>query len=118
MKGNTLILDAFWVDNKPFPTALSPNFGEGRVFYDYYTGPARHLGWMDLVLLKDIIKKNNITNIIIQNIDTLGRIADVTKDVKVCVAYEHEKFIINLFSKEKELLHCKPIYQTVEFGGW
>ena len=57
---NTLILDAFWVSNKPFPTALIPNFGEGRAFYDYYNGPARYLGWMDLVLLKEIIRKHKL----------------------------------------------------------
>ncbi|WP_407462533.1 hypothetical protein [Methanobrevibacter sp.] len=57
MNGNTLILDSFWVDNKPFPTALSPNYSDGRAFSDYYPGSARYLGWMDLVLLKNIIKK-------------------------------------------------------------
>lgn len=128
MHGTTLILDAFWVDNKPFPTTLSPNLGDGRAFSDYYTGPARFLGWMDLVLLKDIIEKNHINHIILQNLDTLGKILEITKYAKICVAYEYNKFIFKSLNKHKliflspltetELLHCNPIYQTIEFGGW
>lgn len=125
---NTLILDAFWVSNKPFPTALIPNFGEGRAFYDYYNGPARYLGWMDLVLLKEIIRKHHINHIILQNLDTLGKIAQVTLEIKVCVSYENHNFIIptlehftkirKVSSQKLELSHCHPIYHIVEFGGW
>lgn len=128
MHGNTLILDAFWVDNKSFPTALAPNYGDGRAFHELYYGEARHLGWMDLVLLKDIIKKHHINHIILQNLDTLGQIAEITKEIKVCVAYEYKRFIVRSFEYDKhiihssppeaELLQCKPIYQSVEFGGW
>ena len=125
---NTLILDAFWVSNKPFPTALTPTLGDGRAFYDYYDGTARYLGWMDLVLLKETIKKHHINHIILQNLDTLGKIAQVTKEIKVCVSYENHNFIIpslehlNKFSKlssqKLEFSHCRPIYHRVEFGGW
>jgi len=128
MQGSTLILDAFWVDNKPFPTTLSPNSGDGRAFFDYYCGTARYLGWMDLVLLKDIIEKHHIKHIILQNLDTLGQIAEITREIKVCVAYEyhrlifkslnHNKVISRASSPKADLIHCKPIYQTVEFGGW
>lgn len=118
MHGNTLILDAFWVSNKPFPTALSPNNGDGRAFHDHYYGEARYLGWMDLVLLKNIIKKHNINHIILQNLDTLGKIAEITKDVKVCRAYEYKRLIINTPVQTKELVHCNPIYESAEIGGW
>lgn len=128
MHGNTLIIDAFWVDNKPFPTALCPNSGDGRAFADYYCGDARYLGWMDLVLLKDIIKKHHIKHIILQNLDTLGEIAEITKEIKICVAYEYHKIIFKSLDRNKaifltspseaDLIHCKPIYQTIEFGGW
>ena len=128
MHGNTLILDAFWVDNKPFPTAQAANHGDGRAFYDYYCGTAWYLGWMDLVLLKDLIKKNHINHIILNNLDVLGQIAEETREIKVCVAYEYHKIIFKSFEQNKliphhslsgkELVHCKPIYQTIEFGGW
>jgi len=127
MYGNTLILDAFWVDNKPFPTTQASNFSDGRAFYDYYTGTARYLGWMDLVLLKEIIQKNNIKHIILQNLDTLGKIAEITQEIKICVAYEYNRIIVRSFdhnkiirssSQKKELLHCTPIYESIELGGW
>jgi len=118
MNGYTLILDAFWVSNKSFPT-IQPDVSEvGKIFHEYYSGPARYLGWMDLVLLKDIIKKNNITHIILQNLDTLGKIAQKTKTVKVCVAYEYHHFVFNSISPDKKLVHCKPIYTDAVFGGW
>lgn len=119
MHGNTLVIDAFWVSNKKtFPTILNPNLGDGRAFYDYYCGDARYLGWMDLILLKDIIKKHNIEHIILQNLDTLGKIAQITTDINVCVSYSYHRLIIRTPLSEKELVHCKPIYTTVEFGGW
>lgn len=118
MHGDTLIIDAFGISNKPFPTALSPNIGDGVPFYDYYYGPARYLGWMDLVLLKDIIKKRNISHIILQNLDTLGKIAHVTKYINICVGYNYNNFIVKTAFEEKELQHCQPIYTTVEYGGW
>ena len=128
MNINTLILDAFWVSSKPFPTALTPNLGDGRAFYDYYDGPARYLGWMDMVLLKEIIKKHHIKHIILQNLDTLGKIAQVTKDIKVCVSYENHNFIIPSLehftkirkssSQKLEFSHSRPIYHSVECGGW
>lgn len=117
--GTTLILDAFWVDNKYFPTALIPNSNEGQAFYDYYYGEARRLGWMDLCLLKPLIKKHSITHIILQNLDAFGKICDAVGEVKVCVAYNYNKFhVIHSVCKQKELTHCEPIYTTVEFGGW
>lgn len=119
MNSDILILDAFWVSNtKKFPTVLNPNLGDGRAFYDYYDGNARYLGWMDLVLLKDLIKKNNVKHIILQNLDTLGKIAQSTLEVKICMSYSYHRFIIHTALKEKDLLHCQPIYTTVEFGGW
>lgn len=118
MHGRTLIIDAFWVSNKPFPTAQYSGSKEGKPFYDFYSGTARYLGWMDLVLLKNIVQKSNITHIILQNLDELGKIAQVTKTVKVCVAYSYNKFVVKQLPNIKELVHCEPIYQDIVFGGW
>jgi len=117
--GNTLILDAFWVSSKPFPTTLMANSQEGRPFYDYYTEGARFVGWMDFCLLKQIIQKHHITHIILRNLNTLRKISSILGKTKVCIAYEYKKFfIIHSISKKKELVHCKPIYQDVIIGGW
>ena len=117
MHGNTLIIDAFWVDNKPFPTAQATNFGDGRAFHDYYCGTARYLGWMDLVLLKDIIKKNHINHIILHNLDVLGQIAEETKEIKVCIAYEYHKIIFHSLEQNKLIAYPisdKEIKQGIE----
>ena len=118
MNGNTLILDAFWVANNSFPTALVRDSKEGKEFYKLYPNKARYLGWMDLVLLKDIIKKHNITHIILQNLDLLGKIVPKDQPVKVCVAYEFKRFIIHTISQKNQLQYCNPIYQNAVYGGW
>jgi len=117
--GSTLILDAFWVDNKHFPTIQYPNCNDGQVFYDYYYGTARHLGWMDMTLLKTIIKKHHITHIILQNLDTLGKIANALGEAKVCTAYKYNKFhIIISHCEKKDFSHYEPLYESVVWGGW
>ena len=119
MHGNTLILDAFWVSNKKdFPTLLDPSTKEGKVFHDFYEGTARHLGWMDLVLLKSIIKKHNITHIILKNLIALGRIAQRTKVVRVCVSYENHRTIVRTVPEKEDFEHCKPVYTDAVIGGW
>ena len=119
MYGKTLILDAFWVDDKFFPTELSPTSKEGQVFHNLYSGEADHLGWMDIVLLNELISKHNITHIILQNLGTLGKIAKSLGSAPVCVAYEHKRhFISHSFPKEKDSKLCKPIYTLAVCGGW
>ena len=74
---------------------------------------------MDLCQLKECIKKHHITNIILQNLDTFGKICNAIGKVKVCVGYNYNKFhIVHSISNKKELTHCQPIYTTIEFGGW
>ena len=118
MTGNTLILDAFWVDNKPFPTVQSHNTCIGKAFHDYYSGNARYLGWMDLVLLKELIKKAHISHIILPNIGALGKILKIATELKVCTAYEYKHLIFHTIKNEKDFPHYTPIYTTVSFGGW
>lgn len=118
MTGNTLILDAFWVSNKPFPSALSLNVEDGISFHKYYCGDARYIGWMDMVLLNDTIQRNHIKHLILQNIDTLGKIGKDYKQINVCLCYKLNYRFITYVPKKKLLKLCTPIYKTVEFGGW
>ena len=118
MQGSTLILDAFWVDKKPFPTMQLPETDDGKAFYEHYSGSARYIGWMDIVILKSLVKNHNINHIILQNLGTLGKIVKIIKELKVCVAYEYRHTLINTIPKKKTLVHCSPIYTTIEFGGW
>lgn len=119
MDKNTLLIDAFMAYNKTFPTELFPDTPEGKIFHEYYDGNFRHLGWMDIVLLKHIVKKHNYSHIILQNLNTLGKIATITKSVQVCVAYQYPKHrILPSIRKDTNLKKCKPLYKTIIFGGW
>lgn len=116
---NILILDAFWVDRKPFPTE-EPRYTEvGQILYSGYSGTARYLGWMDLIQLKDLIHKRNISHIILKNLDLFGRIAQANGYVKICNSYiKKNRFIIHEMPDKRSLNHCKPLYDMVEAGGW
>ena len=119
MYGQTLILDAFWVDNKFFPTELSPDSKEGKIFRNFYSGEADHIGWMDIVLLNEIIAKHNISDIILQNLGTLGQIAKKIGCIPVCISYTYKRhFITHSVQNENEIKHCEPVYKTPVFGGW
>lgn len=118
MDGKTFILSAFWESNKSFPSMLHRDTNEGIPFYKHYCGEARYLGWMDLVLLNDIVQKNHITHLILQNIDTLGKIGKECKQINVCLYYELNHRFIKYVPKKKLLRYCHPVYKTVEFGGW
>lgn len=115
--GATLILPAFWVDEKRFPTEVPVETSLGQVFMEGYDGPANHFGWMDLVQLNLLIKKNNITRLILQNLDTIGRAGFVYGNIIVCNSYKYKQNIIR-YVPENDLVSCKPLYSTVSFGGW
>jgi len=118
MNSGILVIDAFWSSNKSFPTAQLDTTLDGKAFYDCYNGTARYLGWMDLVLLKEIIKKQHIGHIILHNLDTLGKIAKITKSIEICDSYIYNNHIITSLSPNVKLAHCEPLYKTVEIGGW
>lgn len=116
---NVLILDAFWVDRKTFPTEEPRYTKVGQVLYSRYPGTARYLGWMDLIQLKDLIQKRNISHIILKNLDLLGKMAEANGYVKICNSYIMKKYyVIHKMPDKRSLKHCKPIYDMVEAGGW
>lgn len=127
MDTSTLILSAIWLSNKPFPTMQDPSSRTGKIFHRYYSGPAQYLGWMDLVLLKKIIKDHNVNHIILQDLDTLGKIAQYTKIINVCKAYESKRYVFNTLDEKKQFYqdlkknpykNCDPIYEDAVYGGW
>ena len=119
MHNSTLVIDAFWVANHTFPTEQFPDSNVGKLFHKYYAGPKQHLGWMDLLLLKKIIKERHISHIILKNLSALGKIAEATHCVQICTTYEYKNiFIIPSIQKDTNLKKCKPLYKTIIFGGW
>jgi adenylosuccinate synthase len=75
--------------------------------YGATTGRPRRVGWLDLVALKYAIKINGAKFIAMSKIDILKNV----NELKVCVAYEHEKSEIKDFYKALPLMDSvKPVY--------
>lgn len=118
-KNNILLLDAFWVDSKPFPTVEPRDTKVGKILYSEYTGTARYLGWMDLIQLKALIQRGNISHIILRNLDLLGKTAQVNGSVQVCTSYKMKNiYFINKMPNKKDFKYCQPFYNMVQCGGW
>lgn len=121
INNTTLVIDAFWADNKPFPTEISENSPAGKILYSEYHGTARHLGWMDLVQLRYLVKKHHIHHLVLKNLDILGKVAYENNGVEVCISYTNSKtfhFIHELSEEETNLRYYSPFYHTAVFGGW
>jgi adenylosuccinate synthase len=105
------------VGEGPFPTEFSKDFGEfmrkkGNEF-GATTGRPRRCGWFDLVMSKEAVMLNGISELAIMKMDIL----DGLKKIKVCVAYKYKGKIIHEFPQDfKVLCSLKPVYKEV--SGW
>jgi len=101
----------------PFPTELLDDVGDylqkrGAEF-GATTGRKRRCGWLDLVMVKDSVRLNGLTSLVITKLDVLTGL----EKVKICVAYELEgKRIETTPASLKNLSRCKPVYE--EYAGW
>lgn len=104
------------VGEGPFPTEISQdetNFRELGDEFGATTGRPRRCGWFDVVVVNHAIQVNGIDSLVLTKLDVL----DTLKEIKVCVAYQHDgKIMKTLPSNIRILEKCKPIYQT--FPGW
>ena len=105
------------VGSGPFPTELKDNIGEhlgekGQEF-GTVTKRKRRCGWFDSVLLKQSIKLNGITDIVLTKLDVL----DELKEIKICTGYSIENKDYDYIPSEEFLFDkIKPIYKKV--NGW
>ena len=105
------------VGSGPFPTELHDNIGEylgtkGNEF-GTVTKRKRRCGWFDSVLLKQSIKLNGVTDIVLTKLDVL----DELKEIKVCIGYEIQGKEYDYFPNEEFLYNdIKPIYKILD--GW
>ncbi len=101
----------------PFPTELFDSIGDylgekGKEF-GTVTKRKRRCGWFDSVLLKQTIKLNGITDIVLTKLDVLDKL----KEIKICVGYNINGEIIDYFPSEEYLFDkIKPIYKKID--GW
>ena len=115
---DTLTINAFWAAEKSFPSEQAPTSRTGKIFHEYYSGKEPHLGWMDLVQLRTLIKENHIKHIILKNLDILGKIGYITKEIKVCISYVYDYQVLSYIPQKVNLKKCKPSFRTIVFGGW
>ena len=105
------------VGRGPFPTELFDETGDtiqakGAEF-GATTGRRRRCGWLDLVLLRNSMRLNGLTGIVITKLDVLGGL----ESLKICTAYAYDETIIHDFPASLKVLGaCKPIYETLP--GW
>ncbi|HTB08459.1 MAG TPA: adenylosuccinate synthetase, partial [Acidimicrobiales bacterium] len=101
----------------PFPTELDGETAEYLVTrgheFGTNTGRRRRVGWFDVVMARQAVRLNSLTEIALTKLDVL----DEFDEIRVCVAYEHEGVRYNHMPFHQSVLHeVTPIYETVP--GW
>ena len=101
----------------PFPTELFDETGDflrsqGGEF-GATTGRPRRCGWLDLVVLREMVRLCDPTSMALTKLDVLTGI----KDIKVCVAYEYEGKVMQYPPQTpRGLDNVKPIFEVLP--GW
>ena len=101
----------------PFPTELFDETGDflrsqGGEF-GATTGRPRRCGWLDLVVLREMVRLCDPTSMALTKLDVLTGI----KDLKVCVAYEYEGKVMQYPPQTpRGLDNVKPIFEVLP--GW
>lgn len=101
----------------PFPTELFDDIGEkiqktGSEF-GATTGRKRRCGWIDMVVLRNAVRLNSLTGLVITKLDVL----DDLDEIKICTGYDHKGIKISDFPPEiKVLQECTPVYES--HPGW
>jgi Adenylosuccinate synthase len=101
----------------PFPTELHDSIGDylGEKGHEFgtVTKRKRRCGWFDSVLLKQSIKLNGITDVVLTKLDVL----DELKEINICIRYDIEGEQYDFLPSEEFLYDkIKPIYKTI--NGW
>lgn len=105
------------VGSGPFPTELKDATGEkiralGRE-YGATTGRPRRCGWLDIPLVKDAIRLNDLGGIALTKIDVLSEFSSL----KICTAYQYRgQRLEEVPSSVRVLEECTPLYEEVP--GW
>ncbi len=101
----------------PFPTELDGDLAEYLVTrgheFGTNTGRRRRVGWFDVVMARQAVRLNSLSEIALTKLDVL----DEFDEIKVCVAYEHEGVRYEHMPFHQSVLHeVTPVYETVP--GW
>lgn len=101
----------------PFPTELFDERGDELVDrgqeFGTNTGRRRRPGWIDLVMLRQAVRLNSLTELAITKLDVL----DTFETLKLCVAYEAEGATHLHPPYHQSVLHkVRPVFE--ELPGW
>ncbi len=105
------------VGRGPFPTELFDDIGDQLqkkgVEFGATTGRKRRCGWLDTVLLRNSVRLNSLTGLVITKLDVLSDIPEL----QICTAYEYQGKLVRDFPSDlKQLEACKPVYEPLP--GW
>ncbi len=105
------------VGSGPFPTELFDETGEflrrqgGE--YGATTGRPRRCGWLDLVVLREMIRLCAPTTMALTKVDVLSGL----KEIKLCMAYEYEGKVVKYPPQTpRGLEQSKPVFEVLP--GW
>jgi len=105
------------VGGGPFPSEELGNVGEtlrkaGSEF-GATTGRPRRCGWLDLVMLRESVIVNGLTDLAINKLDILTGF----EEIPVCTAYRIDgKKVVDFPMTLEEVARAEPIYQS--YPGW
>ena len=105
------------VGSGPFPTELADFCGDhlqqtGAEF-GATTGRKRRCGWLDLVLLRESVFLNGVSEVVLTKLDVLGGLSEL----KLCTAYAYQGERIAYPPQEQNgLARVTPEYETLP--GW
>jgi len=105
------------VGSGPFPTELFDDIG-GRLQkkgaeFGSTTGRKRRCGWLDMIILKNAVRLNSLTGLVVTKLDVLGGL----EELKICTAYNYNgKRIEHFPASLKVLAQCQPVFETLP--GW
>jgi len=105
------------VGEGPFITEFDEEFSKfmrtkGKEF-GATTGRPRRCGWLDVIMIKEAISLNGISELAIMKLDIL----DDFKTISICTGYKYKGKVIKEFPYEAEVLaNAKPVYE--EIPGW
>ncbi len=77
------------------------------------TGRKRRCGWLDTVIVRNSVRLNSLTGLVVTKLDVLGGL----DTLNICNAYEYNGTQIDEFPADLTVLgKCRPIYETLP--GW
>lgn len=105
------------VGGGPFPTELLDETGDAiqkkGAEFGATTGRKRRVGWLDAVILRNAVRLNGLTGLIITKLDVLCGLGSI----RICTGYEYDGTVLQNFPSDlKVLAACRPVYETLP--GW